>query len=237
MRALRRDVTILGGRFPIVAVGLATATLVATILAANVPAVQALGVMTPSLVMSGQVWRLLTWSLLEFHPLSLAFVCLLFLFIGRDLVYSWGPDGFLKVCAGIVLSSGALTCLIARFLWRGLYDFPYWSAWALGEGLIIAYATLFPTRTILVYFILPLSGRRLLIVTVAGTLLFALLSSFPFFIPHFIAQGLMYFYLHGYSPRLLWLRLRARTIAWSPSRRPAHLRPVDRDDEPPRWLH
>ncbi|HET7292005.1 MAG TPA: hypothetical protein VFM88_06250 [Vicinamibacteria bacterium] len=237
MRALRRDVTILGGRFPVVAVGLAATTLVLTILGANVGAVQDLGLMPPSLVWQGQVWRLLTWSLFEFQPLSLVFVCLAFVFFGRELAYTWGPVGFLKICAGIVLGSGALTCLIARFVWGRLYDFPYWSAWALGTALIIAYATLFPSRTILVYFILPLSGRRLLIVTVAGTLLFALMTSVAFFVPHFLAQGLMYAYLRGYSPRLLWLRLKARTVRWSPSRRPSHLRPVDRDDEPPRWLH
>ncbi len=237
MRALRRDVTILGGRFPIAVVGLAVTTLVLSILGANVRAVQALGLMAPSLVWEGQLWRLLSWTFLEFQPLGLIFVCLVFLFFGRELAYRWGPMGFLQICAGVVVGSGVLTCLIARFAWRGLMDFPYGSAWALGEAMIIAYAVLFPSRTILVYFIIPLAGRQLLILTVAGTLLFALLTSFAFFVPHFAAQGLMYAYLRGYSPRLLWLQLKSRTVRWSPRKRPSHLRAADREDEPPRWVH
>jgi membrane associated rhomboid family serine protease len=217
-------------------VGLAATTLIVSILGANVAAVGALGVMSPSLVWEGQIWRLLTWTFFEMSPLSLIFACLIFLFFGRELAYRWGPVGFIQVCAGLVVASGLVTCLLA-LAWPRLMLFPYASAWALGEGLIVAYAILFPTRTILVYFVIPLAGRQLLILTVAGTLLFGLLVSFPMVVPHFAAQGLMYAYLRGYSPRLLWLRLRARTVRWRPHKRPSHLRAVDRDDEPPRWLH
>lgn len=237
MKALRREVTILGGRFPVVAVGLVMATLLVSILGANLGAVQSFGLMAPTLVWHGQLWRLLTWTFFEMSPLSLIFACLVFLFFGRELAYRWGPTGFLQVCAGIVVGSGLLTCLIARFAWPRLMDFPYGSAWALGEALIIAYAMLFPSRTILVYFVIPLAGRQLMLLTMAGTLLFALLTSFAPFVPHFAAQGLMYAYLRGYSPRLLWLQLRARTVRWSPRKRASHLRAVDRDDEPPRWVH
>jgi membrane associated rhomboid family serine protease len=237
MRGLRRDVTILGSRFPLVAVALAAATLLVTILAANARTVLALGVMTPSLVLSGQLWRLLTWTFFELSPISLLFVCFAFLIFGRELVYHWGPTGFLSVCAGIVVGAGLVTCLIARVIGHGLMDASWASAWALGEALIIAYAMLFPSRTILFSLIIPVAGRQLLVLTVAATLVFALLVSFAQVIPHLAAQGLMYAYLSGYSPRLLWLRLRARTVRWSPSRRSSHLRPVDRDDEPPRWLH
>jgi membrane associated rhomboid family serine protease len=236
MRALRRDVTILGGRFPVVAVGLAATTLAVSILGANVTSVGAFGVLAPSLVWQGQIWRLLTWTFFELSPLSLIFACLIFLFFGRELSYRWGPVGFLQVCAGIVVGSGLVTCLVA-LAWPRVMAFPYASAWALGEGLIVAYALLFPSRTILVYFVLPLAGRQLLILTFAGTLLFGLLVSFPMVVPHFAAQGLMYAYLKGYSPRLLWLRLKARTVRWKPPKRASHLRAVERDDEPPRWLH
>lgn len=234
-RLVNGQVTIMGARFPNVTVGLAGTTLVATIVAANVPAILALLVMPPSQVWHGQVWRLLTWSLLEFQPLSLIFVCLAFLFFGRELANSWGALGFLKVCAGIVAATAFLTCLLALAV-PYMIDFPFWSAWALGGSLIVAYALMFPGRTILLYFVLPLRGRNLLIATVAGTLLFALLSSFAFFVPHFIAQGLMYAYLRGYSPRMLWLRLKARAVRFRPARRPSYIREVDKE-EPPRWLH
>jgi membrane associated rhomboid family serine protease len=236
MRTLRREVMILGAFFPIVAVGLATLTLVATILAANLQLVGALGVMMPALVWSGQLWRLLTWTFLEMSPLGLIFACFAFLFFGRDLVHQWGPVRFLQVCAGIVAGSALATCVIA-LAWPRLMGVPYASAWPLAEALIIAYAMVFPSRTILFSLIIPVAGRQLLVLTVAATLLFALLNSFAPVVPHFAAQALMYAYIRGYSPRLIWLRLRARTYRWSPQRRASHLRRVDREDEPPRWLH
>ncbi|HJS58081.1 MAG TPA: rhomboid family intramembrane serine protease [Vicinamibacteria bacterium] len=237
MRGLRSQVMILGALFPIVTVALVTATLVSTILAANVEAFLAVGVMIPALVIGGQVWRLLTWTFFEMSPLGLIFACFAFLFFGRELVHHWGPTRFLRVCLGIVVGAAVVTCLVA-FLWPRVMGSAYASAWPLGEALIVAYAMLFPSRTILFSLIIPVAGRQLLILTVAATLLFGLLVSFVVVIPHFAAQGLMYAYLRGYSPRLLWLRLKARSVRWSPQRRASHLRPVERDDEePPRWLH
>jgi hypothetical protein len=141
------------------------------------------------------------------------------------------------VCFGIVVGSGlmsCLLCLVARRFWQ--YEWTPWgSAWALGEALIIAYAMLFPSRTILVYFVLPLAGRQLLILTVATTVLFALLTSVVYFIPHFAAQALMYAFIRGYSPLALFRRL--RTAGPSLRKRSGHLRAVDREEEPPRWVH
>jgi membrane associated rhomboid family serine protease len=234
-RALRREVMILGAFFPIVTVALAAATLAATILAANVEAFQAFGVMVPALALTGQVWRLLTWTFLEMSPMGLIFACFALLFFGRELARHWGPAHFLQVCLGIVVGAAAVTCVVA-FAWPKVMTAAYASAWPLCEALIVAYAMLFPSRTILFSLIIPVAGRQLLILTVAATLLVGLLVSFVVVIPHFAAQGLMYAYLRGYSPRLLWLRLKARTVRWSP-RRASHLRAVERDDEPPRWLH
>ena len=50
--------------------------------------------------------------------------------------------------------------------------------WPLADALIIAWATLFPTRQMLVYFVIPLGGRNLIYATLGGTLIFALLAGF-----------------------------------------------------------
>ena len=46
--------------------------LIVSILGANVAAVGALGVMVPSLVWQGQLWRLLSWTFFELSPTTLA---------------------------------------------------------------------------------------------------------------------------------------------------------------------
>ncbi len=241
MRALRRDVTILGGRFPIVVIGLAAAVLLASIVGAatwrsGVTGVLGYGVLTASTVWTGQLWRLFTWGLFQLDPLSLIFGVLLLALIGRDLAHAWGPSRFLLAVLGILGGAAAVTCLLARFVWTSLWDATFSGVWPLADALIIAWAALFPTRQILMYFVIPVGGRNLIVLTVAGTCVFAFLSGFGAFVPHFAAEALMLAWVYDFTPRRWWLELQARNVRWSPRKR-SHLRPVDRDDEPPRWLH
>ena len=59
----------------------------------------------------------------------------------------------------------------------------------------------------LVYFVIPLGGRNLIYATIGGTLVFALLSGFVLFVPHFIALGLMLAYLREPAIGRFWQRL------------------------------
>ena len=136
--------------------------------------------------------------------------------------------------------TGGLTTLVG-LAFDGVGRGPYYTVWPVAEALIIAWATMFPTRQMLVYFVLPLGGRNLILFTVGCTLVFALLSGFVPFVPHFIAQGLMLAYLREPAIGRLWQRL-TLGMRGASKRRPSHLRAVDRDredreDEPPRWLH
>jgi len=230
---------VLGTRIPAVTAGLIALTL-------GVSVVGALGdqlgtafrnrfLLEPLRVWQGELWRLLTWVFVEVHPLSLIFGCLVLWIFGSDLSYTWGPRRFLAIYCGFAVAAGGLTCVIARLAWPTLLAVPYLSMWPVVEALIIAWATLHPHRQIFVYFVLPVGGRALIWVTVGGTLLYALLLRIEFFIPHFIAQGLMFLYLRPVSPRYLWLRFKYAVA----TRKRTHLRTVDRHDreEPPRWLH
>ena len=94
-RLIDRQLTILGGRFPVPVVFLAALTLASTIAGAigsrnGLPVVLELGSLAPARVWSGELWRLLTWSFLEPNPLSLVFACLVILFnLLADLIYGW----------------------------------------------------------------------------------------------------------------------------------------------------
>jgi membrane associated rhomboid family serine protease len=240
-RLSNSSVTFFGARFPAVAFLIAAGTLAASVLAAvsarmGWPFVL-LMTLEPAKVWSGQVWRLLTWPFFEMQPLSLLFACLILLFFGRDLSYQWGPARYLKVYLGFAVGTGAGVCLLA-WLWPAVWQGQYLTAWPMADALIIAWATTFPSRQLLVYFVLPLGGRKLVYATFGINLLFALFNGLALYVPHFIALGAMWAYQNGGDG--FWRRLRRGGWGSSGPRRRTNLRVIDpreRRDEPPRWLH
>jgi membrane associated rhomboid family serine protease len=187
-------------------------------------------------LLAGQVWRLVTWAFFEFDGLSLIFGTLALLVFGRDLADAWGPRRFLLTCLTIAGLTGAVTSLFGLAL-SPVAAVPYVTVWPLVEALIIAWASLFPTRQMLVYFVVPLGGRNLILATIAGTLIFAMLHGFTWYIPHFVAEGLMLAYMREPAIKR-WFR--GLTSGGGGRRKTSHLRAVDRlerDEEPPRWLH
>jgi membrane associated rhomboid family serine protease len=241
LRSLNRPVNLLGHNFPLVAVLLAAAPLVASVAAAvggrsGVRLLDQL-VLSPRLVFHGDLWRLVTWPLFERDALSLFFVALVVLWCGRDLAYAWGPGRLLGVCLGLGAASGAVTCVVGRLLWADVYNGFYFAPWAIGSALIVAWALLFPHRRILFMFVLPLSGVRIIYATLVLTALVALLNGPAGYVPHFAAIGLAWLYRRGESPRTAWLRLRFRLLDWQRRRGRARLRPVERPGDRPRWYH
>ena len=241
-RSLNGSVVILGGRFPFATVLVAAVTLLASVAGAvlwrsGVHLLARVG-LAPDFVAAGEAWRLLTWSFFDPSALSLIFALLIVLFLGRDLCHSWGAVRFLVFYSGTSVATGLGVCLVGRLGWGDVWRGSYFTAWPVVEAITIAWATMFPSRQILMYFVIPVGGQALVYIAVFGTLVFALLDGFALYVPHFIAMGLAWAYLRGFSLEYYWLRFRVATGLVG-RRRPSHLRPVERPDrsEPPRWLH
>ena len=235
-----RYVTVLGALLPNTVLGLVIATASATILGvlmqhARFPLIALLD-LQPERVFRGELWRLVTWTFLELNPLGLIFACLLLAWLGRDLSAAWGHWRFVGVYLGFAAAVGVTTCLIG-FMLPAVRELSYATAWAMGDALLIAWATHFPTRQILLYFVLPIGGRNLIVLTIAGTALFALFSHPIYYVPHFVAIAFMLVFARYPALDLLWMRLRLLFMRRSSSRRNATLRVVRDDDKTPRWYH
>jgi membrane associated rhomboid family serine protease len=187
-------------------------------------------------VLRGEVWRLLTWAPLELSPFGLVFGCLLLYFIGPDLVRRWGVRRFYANFFGGAIVVGALTCLVGRFLWPEAARLPYLGLWPMNEALLIAWASLFRDRQILVMFALPTAGRNLIALTIAITVVMAALNGFALFLPHFLAELAALAYMDVIPVRSSIARARLALFQQRYRRRTAKLTRVDRD-EPPRWTH
>ncbi len=237
-RWLDRRYSLLGGSLTAASALLIGVTLVASILGAQLSGVAAAGALVPALVFVGQIWRLVSWVFFEQDPLGLIFAGLAIYWFGNDLVRIWGPLRFLATYLGLAAAAAAVTCGVA-LIWPPLYRHGFLGAWPVVSALIIAWACAFPTRNILVYFVVPLSGRNLIYATLGGTLLFALLGGIGGFVPHFAAQLLSLALMRGSGLRGLWARVKFELAYRGWRRRSSRLREVPRNsrDETPRWYH
>jgi membrane associated rhomboid family serine protease len=191
-------------------------------------------------VWEGQAWRLVTWAPIELGGLGLVFGILLLYFIGPDLLGRWGRRRFFALFFGGAALVAAVTCVIGRFVWPTVALIPHTGLWPMNEALIIAWAALYPDRRILVSFVLPMSGRNLIWMTIALTVVWAALSGFPLFVPHFVAELAALVYADIIPVRSWILRARLALFQRGYKRRTAKLTEVERDrgrDEPPRWTH
>jgi membrane associated rhomboid family serine protease len=126
----------------------------------------------PSRVIQFEVWRLFTWPFAQGSPLSLIMTCASIYKFGSELATRWGDRRLQRYATEILLAAGIITCLLAlvtghRFLVRS-------GGWAMTDLLVIAWARQFPERTLVLYGLLELSGRRLIQITIATSVLFAL---------------------------------------------------------------
>jgi membrane associated rhomboid family serine protease len=195
-----------------------------------------LSVLDVNAVWHGEIWRLLSWSTLALDPLGLLFGCLVLYFFGPDLLRRWGARRFFLNFFGGAAVVGATTCLIGRYLSLEVYAGQYQGLWAMEDAMIIAWATLFSDRQILLFFALPTSGRNLIVLTIAITVVMAAMSSFPFYVPHFVAELAALLYMDIIPTRSAIARGRLAWFQRGYRRRTAKLTRIDRD-EPPRWTH
>lgn len=235
-----RMIPILGAYLPNTVIGLVATLFGATVLGvllagAGVPLIAA-GALMPDRVLQGEVWRLFTWTFFELNPIGLIFSCLMLGFLGRDLSSAWGHWRFVGMYLVLASLVGAGTCLAGLAL-PSVARQAYATAWPLGDALLIAWASHFPNRQILMYFVLPIGGRNLVYLVIAGTLLFALFGGMAMFVPHFLAIAIVLVFSRRTALELVWLRMRL-ALTRRPSQSAARLHVVRKDDgEPKGWLH
>ncbi len=191
---------ILGQYLPLASLALIVVAVVGSALLSlttrlGVPSIS-LTLLSPALVLGGQVWRLIPWAFFELDGQNLIFGALMLGFFGRDLAAVWGGARYLLVCVGVAFFAGALTTVVG-LAWGDVSRSQYLSIWPLADALSVAWALLFPNRTILFMFVLPAAGRNLLYATVGITALFAVMYGLSNFVPHFLAMGVMYAYIRG----------------------------------------
>src|SRR5712664_2902311 len=129
-----------------------------------------------------------------------------------------------SILSKLVPTVGAIGVLTPGFFWRGwvwqIFTYPFvipdagaliWSLlgiWPAIAGLIAAFAVTMPTARLYFSFVLPISARGLLALSVGITVLFMIMDGWVRYVPELLAFPAGALWVSSRSPRHLLLRLR-----------------------------
>lgn len=174
-------------------------TLVASIVAmASGGRLAAFTALAPERIWHGEVWRLVTWPLIDLSPYSLVVTCVSIYKFGGELAPRWGERRLRRFALHIVIAAGVVTSLGA-LLSPHAWHMSRTGGWAISEALVIAWARQYPAATLRLYGMIELGGRRLIAFTVGFAILTAIASS-----PFVMAPELVACLAAAYYPRA-WL--------------------------------
>ena len=127
----------------------------------------------PSEIWSGQVWRLVTWVLVEAGPYGLVLTIASIFKFGGELAPRWGDRRLRRFVLQIVLAAGVITALGAVVSDRA-WHMSRLGGMAVGDALCIAWARQYPTAELRVWGLLVLNGTKLIWATAGFTILMAI---------------------------------------------------------------
>ena len=140
----------------------------------------------PDLIWRGQVWRVVTWALVELGPMSLVLTCVSIYKFGGELAPRWGERRLRRFALQIIIAAGVLTtlgALVSDHAWQ----MRRCGGWAVSDALVIAWARQYPNATLRLYGLIELSGRQLIGFTVGVAVLFAIAWSPFVMMPELVA--------------------------------------------------
>jgi membrane associated rhomboid family serine protease len=148
--------------------------------------------LAPSRIFGGELWRLVTWPLVDMGPLSLVLTCVTIYKFGGELAVRWGDRRLQRFAFQIIVAAGVITCLLAMVTGHRLMR--HLGGWAVSDLLVIAWARQFPERYIVVYGMLTVRGQQLIYLTLGTTALFALAGGFVAHAPELAACAIATLY-------------------------------------------
>jgi hypothetical protein len=146
----------------------------------------------PARVWQGQLWRLVTWVLVEPRPFSLFITCACLHEFGDALAHHWGERRLRRYMRDVIVGAAVVTALVALAsaqLWRASLV----GGRAVGDALTIAWARQYPERELHLG-LLRLRGRDLIAVTIGMTCVWAFYFGPLALLPDLVACAAAYYY-------------------------------------------
>ena len=203
---------------------LAIALIVASVVAAVIPP-GGLLYLVPARVLSGFVWQLVTYGLLEVTPMGVIFGALILWSIGGALEATWGRRKLLVFALSMVVIGGVCTTLLA-IPFQGLRTAAYPGGMVLTGSLWVAYG-LQIGRGQANFWGMPVTGNALAGIGAGFVALNAAFGGLSAVLPEAFAMLATFFYMRGAQPGRLLQRLRAWRFERQYEKRASHLRSIE----------
>jgi membrane associated rhomboid family serine protease len=142
--------------------------------------------LVPGDVWAGEVWRLVTWPLVEASPWGLVSSCIALYYFGGQLAAAWGARRFAAYLGGVALFAGVGTVVLAQVV-PGAWMMGHLGGFAMGHALVVAWALQFPDRELRVHVLLSLGGPLLAYGAVAMVVLYAVFVGVAPVLPSLLA--------------------------------------------------
>ena len=156
--------------------GWITATLAASVIAAiDGGWLASWAAFAPARIWRGELWRLVTWAVIERGAFSLLLTCACIYKFGGELAALWGERRLRRFMLE-VLGVAAAVALLLALVSDDASGIRRLGGWAVCDVLTIAWARQFSDRSLLLYGLVQLSGRRLITVTIVITCVYAVFS-------------------------------------------------------------
>jgi hypothetical protein len=130
---------------------------------------------SPSRIWSGELWRLVTWFLVEPGPFQLIVTCVCIYKVGGELAPRWGERRLRRFLIEILGGAAVVTALLG-LISTEVWHARYFGGWAVGDVLVIAWARQYPDSVLVLYGVVRLNGRHLIIAVLAITGVYALFA-------------------------------------------------------------
>ncbi len=227
-----------GGRVPATVGFFLALMLLASIWAALNPGVAGAAALMPVAIQRGQLWRLVTWVIVQPDPGTLLFGGFMMWWIGQQLSYAWSERRFVGQVLAYTLTAALVTTLLGRF-WSDASSVVHLGMWPLVNALLVSWAMLHPEAQVNIWGVLPLTGKSLALLVTGGTVLYAIFSGFAAFAPHLSALALAWAQSRGTGGGRSWRQAKRWWAEREAKRRSRHLKVVKKNGSDGRseWRH
>jgi membrane associated rhomboid family serine protease len=133
--------------------------------------------LAPASFWSGQIYTLLTYPFVGEGLTSLILNCLLFWFLGSELLELWGKKRYISFLLSSYIGGGLIFALIGlSYLDKDLAYFPLIGCAGISEALLVAFAILFPDRQFSFMFFFPIKAKYFCLIVIAMQIYMGLMS-------------------------------------------------------------